>query len=81
MDDLQRLRSADLELFVAEVGDDFEEASEGGDAGSGRAYYSLALDAAREVTDDQLTAIAHGHAAKLAARSRSRCRGDCAWIR
>ncbi len=27
----QRLCSADLELFVAEVGDDFEDASEGGD--------------------------------------------------
>ncbi|MGH3921913.1 MAG: helix-turn-helix domain-containing protein [Pseudonocardiaceae bacterium] len=38
-----------------------------GNAMSGRAYYSLALDAAREVTDDQLTAIAHGHAAQLAA--------------
>ncbi|MGH3783569.1 MAG: helix-turn-helix domain-containing protein [Pseudonocardiaceae bacterium] len=38
-----------------------------GNAMSGRAYYSLALDAAREVADDQLTAIAHGHAAKLAA--------------
>jgi transcriptional regulator with XRE-family HTH domain len=34
---------------------------------SGRAYYGLALDAAREVADDQLTAIAHGHAAQLAA--------------
>jgi tetratricopeptide (TPR) repeat protein len=34
---------------------------------SGRAYYGLALDAAREVADDQLAAIAHGHAAQLAA--------------
>jgi tetratricopeptide (TPR) repeat protein len=34
---------------------------------SGRAYYALALDAAREVGDDQLTAMAHGHAARLAA--------------
>jgi predicted negative regulator of RcsB-dependent stress response len=34
---------------------------------SGRAYYSLALDTAREAADDQLTAIAHGHAAPLAA--------------
>jgi transcriptional regulator with XRE-family HTH domain len=34
---------------------------------SGRAYYGLALDAAREVADDRLTAIAHGHAAQLAA--------------
>ncbi|MGH3924963.1 MAG: hypothetical protein ACRDTT_19230, partial [Pseudonocardiaceae bacterium] len=33
----------------------------------GRAYYSVALDAAREVADDQLTAIAHGHTAQLAA--------------
>jgi tetratricopeptide (TPR) repeat protein len=38
-----------------------------GNTMSGRAYYGLALDAAREVTDDQLTAIAHGHAAQLAA--------------
>jgi transcriptional regulator with XRE-family HTH domain len=34
---------------------------------SGGAYYGVALNAAREVTDDQLTAIAHGHAAQLAA--------------
>jgi len=34
---------------------------------SGRAYYSVALDAAREVADDQLIAVAHGHAAQLAA--------------
>ena len=33
----------------------------------GRAYYSVALNAAREVADDQLTAIAHGHTAQLAA--------------
>jgi hypothetical protein len=33
-----------------------------GNTPSGRAYYSVALDAAREVPDDQLTAIAHGHA-------------------
>jgi transcriptional regulator with XRE-family HTH domain len=38
-----------------------------GNTMSGRAYYSVALDAAREVADDQLTAIAHGHAAQLAA--------------
>ena len=38
-----------------------------GNAMSGRAYYSLALDTAREAGDDQLTAIAHGHAAQLAA--------------
>ena len=38
-----------------------------GNAMSGRGYYSFALDAAREVADDQLTAIAHGHAAQLAA--------------
>lgn len=38
-----------------------------GNAMSGRAYYSLALDAAHEVADDQLAAIAHGHAAQLAA--------------
>lgn len=36
-----------------------------GNAMSGRAYYSVALDAAREVADDQLTAITHGHAAQL----------------
>lgn len=34
---------------------------------SGHAYFSLALNATREVADDQLTAIAHGHAAQLAA--------------
>jgi transcriptional regulator with XRE-family HTH domain/predicted negative regulator of RcsB-dependent stress response len=39
-----------------------------GNAMSGRAYYSLALDTAREVADDQLTAIAHGHIAQLAAQ-------------
>jgi transcriptional regulator with XRE-family HTH domain len=38
-----------------------------GSAMSGRAYYSVALDAAREIADDQLTAIAHGHTAQLAA--------------
>ena len=38
-----------------------------GNTMSGRAYYSVAFDAAREVADDQLTAIAHGHAAQLAA--------------
>ncbi|MGH3756114.1 MAG: hypothetical protein ACRDRP_26225, partial [Pseudonocardiaceae bacterium] len=38
-----------------------------GNAMSGRAYYSLALDMAREAADDQLTAIAHGYAAQLAA--------------
>ena len=36
-----------------------------GNAMSGRAYYSLALDAARELADDQLIAIAHGYAAQL----------------
>lgn len=39
-----------------------------GNAMSGRAYYSLALDTARELADDQLTGIAHVHAAQLAAR-------------
>jgi transcriptional regulator with XRE-family HTH domain len=34
---------------------------------SGRTYYSVAVDAARELADDQLTAIAHGHTAQLAA--------------
>ncbi|MGB8198424.1 MAG: helix-turn-helix transcriptional regulator, partial [Pseudonocardiaceae bacterium] len=38
-----------------------------GNAMSGRAYYTLAIDTAREAADDQLTAIAHGHAAQLAA--------------
>jgi transcriptional regulator with XRE-family HTH domain len=38
-----------------------------GNAMSGRAYCSLALDTARELADDQLIAIAHGHAAQLAA--------------
>jgi transcriptional regulator with XRE-family HTH domain/predicted negative regulator of RcsB-dependent stress response len=38
-----------------------------GNCMSGRAYYSLALDTAHELADDQLTAIAHGHAAQLAA--------------
>jgi transcriptional regulator with XRE-family HTH domain len=38
-----------------------------GNAMSGRAYYSVALDAACEVTDDQLTAIAYGHTAQLTA--------------
>jgi tetratricopeptide (TPR) repeat protein len=38
-----------------------------GNAMPGRAYYSVALDTARELADDQLTAIAHGHAAQLAA--------------
>jgi transcriptional regulator with XRE-family HTH domain len=38
-----------------------------GNTMSARAYYSAALDAAREVADDQLTAIAHGHTAQLAA--------------
>jgi hypothetical protein len=37
-----------------------------GNTMSGRAFYSVAFDAAREVADDQLTAIAHGHAAQLA---------------
>lgn len=38
-----------------------------GNTMSGRAYYSLSLDMAREAADDQLTALAHGHAAQLAA--------------
>jgi transcriptional regulator with XRE-family HTH domain/tetratricopeptide (TPR) repeat protein len=38
-----------------------------GNAMSGRAYYSLALDTARETADDQLTALAQGNAAHLAA--------------
>ena len=38
-----------------------------GNTMSGRAYYSVALDAARDLADDQLTAIAHGYAAQLAA--------------
>jgi tetratricopeptide (TPR) repeat protein len=38
-----------------------------GNTMSGRAYYSVALDTACELADDQLTAIAHGHAAQLAA--------------
>lgn len=38
-----------------------------GNVMSGRAYYSLALDTAREAADDQLTAMAYGHAAQLAA--------------
>jgi transcriptional regulator with XRE-family HTH domain len=38
-----------------------------GNTMSGRAYYSVALDAAREAADDQLTAITLGHAAQLAA--------------
>jgi transcriptional regulator with XRE-family HTH domain/tetratricopeptide (TPR) repeat protein len=36
-----------------------------GNAMSGRTYYSLAMDTAREAGDDQLTAIAHGYAAQL----------------
>ena len=62
MDDLQRLRSADLELFVAEVGDDFEEASEGGDAGSGRA----ALDVlATDCLDVLVADVGPAHGARL----------------
>lgn len=38
-----------------------------GNAMSGRTYYSLALDTAREAGDGQLAAIAHGYAAQLAA--------------
>jgi hypothetical protein len=38
-----------------------------GNAMSGRAYYGVALDTARELADDQLTAIVHGHAAQLVA--------------
>jgi transcriptional regulator with XRE-family HTH domain/tetratricopeptide (TPR) repeat protein len=39
-----------------------------GNAMSGRTYYGLALDTAHEVGDGQLTALAHGYAAQLAAR-------------
>lgn len=38
-----------------------------GNAMSGRTYYSLAIDTAREAGDGQLAAIAHGYAAQLAA--------------
>lgn len=38
-----------------------------GNTMSGRTYYSLALDSAREAGDGQLAAIAHGYAAQLAA--------------
>ncbi len=38
-----------------------------GNAMSGRTYYSLALDTARETGDGQLAALAHGYAAQLAA--------------
>lgn len=38
-----------------------------GNAMSDRAYYTLALDTAREAADDQLTDLAHGYAAQLAA--------------
>ena len=38
-----------------------------GNTMSGRTYYSLALDTAREAGDGQLAAIAHGYAAQLAA--------------
>jgi hypothetical protein len=38
-----------------------------GNTMSGRAYYGVALDAACELADDQLTAIAYGHTAQLAA--------------
>jgi transcriptional regulator with XRE-family HTH domain/tetratricopeptide (TPR) repeat protein len=38
-----------------------------GNALSGRTYYSLALDTAREAGDGQLAALAHGYAAQLAA--------------
>lgn len=38
-----------------------------GNAMSGRTHYSLALGTAREADDGQLTAIAHGYAAQLAA--------------
>lgn len=34
---------------------------------SGRAYYALAVDTAREAGDDHLTALAHGHAEKFRA--------------
>jgi hypothetical protein len=43
------------------------DADDLGNTMSGRAYYSTALDAAREVVDDQLTAIAYGHTAQLVA--------------
>jgi transcriptional regulator with XRE-family HTH domain len=53
---------ADVAILAGRLaGDDL------GNTMSGRAYYSLALDNAREAGDDQLTAIAHGHAAQLAA--------------
>jgi hypothetical protein len=38
-----------------------------GNAMSGRTYYSLAMDTAREAGDGQLAALAHGYAAQLAA--------------
>ncbi|MDQ3764930.1 MAG: helix-turn-helix domain-containing protein [Actinomycetota bacterium] len=38
-----------------------------GNTMSGRSYFSLAVDSAREAPDDQLIAIAHGHAAQLTA--------------
>jgi transcriptional regulator with XRE-family HTH domain len=53
---------ADVAILAGRLADD-----DLGNTMSGRAYYSVALDAAREATDDQLTAIAHGHAAQLAA--------------
>lgn len=53
---------ADVAILAGRLADD-----DLGNTMSGRAYYSLALDNAREAGDDQLTAIAHGHAAQLAA--------------
>jgi hypothetical protein len=38
-----------------------------GNAMSGRTYYSLAMDTAREAGDGQLASLAHGYAAQLAA--------------
>ncbi|MDQ3765426.1 MAG: hypothetical protein M3460_29435 [Actinomycetota bacterium] len=52
---------ADVAILAGRLaGDDM------GNTMSARAYYSLALDTAREAGDDQLIAIAHGHAAQLA---------------
>jgi transcriptional regulator with XRE-family HTH domain len=53
---------ADVAILAGRLaGDDM------GNTMSARSYYSVALDTAREADDDQLIAIAHGHAAQLAA--------------
>lgn len=53
---------ADVAILAGQLaGDDM------GNTMSSRAYYSLALDTAREAPDDQLIAITHGYAAQLAA--------------